>query len=196
VVGILLLWMTLFVTTLVPFDFRGDLDRIEVLKSLPLRPSRLALGQILTPMLLVSAVQAVVWCVTLQVMGRLELSLALLAAFTLPFNFVLFAVENVLFLWFPSRLFLATPGDFQALGRNVLFLMMKSLAVTVAVGLAFVVGLCVFLVARLLDPAAEWLAWPAGLAAGWLTLLGCGIALVPLLGLALDHFDVAGDTPA
>src|SRR5207237_5961019 len=36
------LWMTVFLTALVPFDFRGDVDRLALLKTLPLPAWRLA----------------------------------------------------------------------------------------------------------------------------------------------------------
>src|SRR5262249_41657746 len=49
--------MTLFVTPLIAFDFRGDLDRMEVLKTWPIAPVSLAIGQLLTPVLLVCLIQ-------------------------------------------------------------------------------------------------------------------------------------------
>ena len=50
-------WLSVFLTTLVPFDFRGDIDRMATLKSLPIAPWRLALGQLLTPTLVLAAMQ-------------------------------------------------------------------------------------------------------------------------------------------
>ena len=42
------------------------------------------------------------------------------AVFAPLYNFVLIVVENLLFLLFPTRVMVTTPGDFQAMGRNVL----------------------------------------------------------------------------
>ncbi len=47
-------WLSVFLTTLVPFDFRGDIDRMATLKTLPVVPWRLAVGQLLTPTLVYS----------------------------------------------------------------------------------------------------------------------------------------------
>ena len=44
--------MTTFLTTLAPFDFRGDVDQMALLKTLPAPAWRLALGQVLTPVLI------------------------------------------------------------------------------------------------------------------------------------------------
>ena len=62
-------WLTLFLTTMLPFDFRGDIDRLALLKTLPLPPWRLAIGQLLAPVLLMTAL-AVGW------FGRRGLDLA------------------------------------------------------------------------------------------------------------------------
>ena len=56
------------------------------------------------------------------------------------------------------------------------------------VGAAAVVGLVVYFLAGR-RPAA-------GLAAAWLVLTGSGAALVPLVALAFNAFDVSRDTPA
>jgi hypothetical protein len=108
------------------------------------------------------------------------------AAFTLPFNFLLFALENLLFLLFPTRLAAATPGDFQTMGRNVLFLLGKVLALGVVLLAAGVVGgLAWFLT------GSPW----AGAAAAWPVVAASGAALVPFIALAFQAFDVGRDTP-
>ncbi len=49
--------LTLLLTRMVAFDFRGDLDSMDWLKSLPLRPISITLGQLATPVLLLTAIQ-------------------------------------------------------------------------------------------------------------------------------------------
>src|SRR5262249_12942502 len=122
-----LVWLTVIITTLVPYDFRGDLERMEVLKSLPIPPWRPAGGQLLTPVLLLSLVQWLFLAAIQAVWRRWEPPLVLCAGFALPANLLVFGLDNLLFLWFPSRLVAANPGDFQALGRNVLVLLTKIL---------------------------------------------------------------------
>jgi hypothetical protein len=205
VLGALVVWLTMFLTQLVPFDFRGDVDRMAALKSLPLAAWRLALGQMLAPVLLVSCVQ---WA-TLAAAGALRPEeaghLLALAAFTPPFNFLLFALENLLFLRFPMRVMASAPGDFQAIGRNLLFMMAK-LALLGAVGLgAGIVGLFAWFLARFLLATSagsfetgelERIALRTGFAAGWLVVSLSGLALVPLVAWAFKAFDVGRDIPA
>ncbi|MBI1917983.1 MAG: hypothetical protein HYS12_25095 [Planctomycetes bacterium] len=183
----LLLWMTIIMTTLVPYDFRGDLERMEVLKTLPLPPWRVALGQLVTPVLLISLVQALFLGAIQLVWGRWDLLLLTVLALAVPLNLLVFGLDNLLFLWFPSRVLAANPGDFQALGRNVLLLLTKVMVLIVAGSLSAGVW---FVVSEVLGFRV------AGLLSAWLTLTAFALALVPLLALAFDSFDVARDMPA
>jgi hypothetical protein len=187
-----LLVMTLAVLTpLLTFDFRGDIDRMDVLKALPIAPARLALGQLLAPVLLLSVVQVVVVGAVQLLWGGVEILLLLVAVYALPFNFLSLGVENLLFLWFPARQHPAAPGDFQMMGRQTLMMLIKFAALGVVLGPAAAVTLVVYHLAPLagLDPAV-----PA-LLAGWLVLAGLSAGLLPLLAHAFRAFDVSRDTP-
>jgi hypothetical protein len=183
----LVAWLSVFITTLVPFDYRGDLDRIALLKTLPIAPWRLTVGQLLTPVILLTAGQ---WLALglLGVMAPGEWPLILACAACVPlFNFVLIGLDNLLFLLFPVRLMAATPGDFQALGRNVLLSMGKLMGLGTIVMLSAMAAVPVGLLTRSI-------AW--GLLAACPVLLVCGVALVPVVSLAFRRFDVGRDTPA
>jgi hypothetical protein len=157
-----------------------------VLKTLPLPAWRLAVGQLLTPVLLFTLMQcAVLAAVAANSPRQPEVVLAC-AAYTAPFNFLLFALENLLFLLFPTRLAAATPGDFQTMGRNVLFLLGKVLVLAVVATAALAVGAVAALVS-----GAAWV----GVAAAWPVVALSGAALVPLVALAFQGFDVGRDTP-
>jgi hypothetical protein len=110
------------------------------------------------------------------------------AAYVVPINFLLFALDNLLFLLFPTRLMAAMPGDFQALGRNVLFMVAK------ATGLVMV-GLAAFLVGWLMYTVSGN-NWVIGVSAAWPVVVVCAAALVPLVAWAFVLFDVGRDTPA
>lgn len=181
------LWLTIFLTALVPFDFRGDVDRIAVLKTLPLPAWRLAIGQILTPVLVLSVMQWLALAGVASVSPVSERFVLACAAYALPFNFLLFALENLLFLLFPTRLMAATPGDFQAIGRNVLFLMGKMFGLMVVATVALTVGYVTWVLSGYSLTAALFAAWPI--------VALCALALVPLLALAFARFDVGRDTP-
>jgi hypothetical protein len=183
--GVLVI-ISLFLTPLVPFDFRGDLDRLGELKALPLAPVRLAAGQLAVPVLLVSGLQGLAFVAMCVVLGRFEPALGTVAAFAVPFNVLLFEIENLLFLLFPMRLF-APPGDLQAIGRNLVRWLAQFACMALAVALAAVAGTVVFFLTGRNGLAAY--------AAAWLTLAALGLALLPLVALAFRHFDVARDTP-
>ena len=63
------------------------------------------------------------------------------AAVVVPINFVLFALENVLFLLFPARQMAATPGDFHALGRQFLTLFARTLVLAPTIAVVGVAGM-------------------------------------------------------
>lgn len=184
-------WLTLFLTTLLPFDFRGDIDRLAFLKTLPLSPWRLALGQLLAPVLMMTVLQwvglaAVVWAAPPN--DWLVAGCLACAAFVVPINLLLFALDNLLFLLFPTRLMASSPGDFQALGRNVLLMVAKGITVIIAGVAAWIVGGFVY---RTTGGNAAMV-----MVAAWLVVLVFAAALVPLVAWAFTIFDVGRDTPA
>lgn len=187
-IGGMLGWLSMLLTTLVPFDFRGDLDRMEVLKTLPIPPWRVVVGQLIAPMLILATLQ-VICLVSFGVTMALEVRLLLWGiAFVLPLNFLLFGLDNLLFLWFPSRIFATNPGDFQALGRNVLILMVKTVVLFGTGAAAFGLGYLVwYLTGERWDPA---------LLMGWIILATFAGILVPLAASAFRNFDVSRDIPA
>jgi hypothetical protein len=171
---------------MVAFDFRGDVDRMDILKALPVAPWRVVVGQLAAPVLLLSLIQ-VLALVGIEVAfgGIAPLPLvALVLAW--PVNFVSLGIDNLLFLWFPSRQVVAMPHDFQVMGRQLLLLVAKGMALGSAVVSAALAYALVWFLGHSL---------PGALAAAFLVLAACGAALVPLLAFAFARFDVARDTP-
>ncbi|HEV3116990.1 MAG TPA: putative ABC exporter domain-containing protein, partial [Gemmataceae bacterium] len=183
-----ILTMSVFMLPLLlTFDFRGDVDRIDVLKSLPIASSRLVIGQLITPVLFASAVQLVLLVILQAALGGLGNVLPVVAAFLLPFNFLLFALENLLFLLFPTRMTPATPGDLQAMGRTMFSVFVKFTCLGLVAGaIALGATLVYFMLGERLALA---------LACAWLLSAGTDAALVPALVLAFRKFDVSVDTP-
>jgi hypothetical protein len=193
--GGLVVVTALFLSALLPFDFRGDVDRLALLKTLPLAPWRLALGQVLAPVLLVNLLQ---WFVLLVLYysslrpggpvragGEMGTTLVICGLFALPVNGLLFALENLLFLLFPTRVLANNPADFQALGRNALIMLTKLFVLVGVFALAGMVGIMI----GVFYPAL-------GLLMAWLTLAFFVAPLIPLIGWAFTVFDVRRDTPA
>ncbi len=140
--AVFMVFMTPFLTTLLPFDFRADLDRMALLKTLPLPAWRLSVGQLLAPVLLMTllhwlALASVAVVVLFDPAGddraRAALILAGLAALALPFNFLLFALDNLLFLLFPTRFLISSIARRPAsqLAGNVLAYMIRMVVLLV-----------------------------------------------------------------
>lgn len=178
-------------TPMLTFDFRGDVDRMDVLKALPIAPSALAVGQLLTPTLLLSSLQ-IGFIVLLQLLyGGLGSLVAGVALFAGPFNFLSIGIENLLFLWFPARMVPGAPGDFQQMGRQALMMFLKSALLALMVLPAALVGAAVYLA---FSTSGQDGTLPA-VASAWLMLTVLSAGPVPLLVLAFRSFDVSRDTP-
>ena len=178
--------MTIFMLPRLTFDFRGDIDRMDVLKTLPLPPWKLVIGQLITPVLIVSFVQVLV--IIVMLMGGAPRQVGWLAAMVVPFNFVATAIENLVFLWYPVRAVPTMAVDVQFMGRQWLFFAMKMMMMLAAVVAAIMAGGAAYSLSgqRML---------PALVSAG-VSLLIAGMMLVPLVARAFVKFDVTRDTPA
>ena len=181
--------LTLLLSMLLSFDFRGDLDVMETLKTLPIPPTRLALGQVLTPAILGTLVQVVACLGLILGLGQPDYSwvtFGVVIAFLFPANLYFFAVENLLFLWYPSRMVVGQFNGMVAV-RQMLLLLAKMIALGVGVGVVGAVGGGVYVLTS--RPVVA-------LVLAWLVLAGMTIAILPLLGRAFDRFDVNVDIPS
>jgi hypothetical protein len=181
-------WLTVLLSGLLKFDFRGDLDHIDQLKSLPLAPSAIAVGQLVVPTVILSAAHILLLlCVALTTGSKHELFFTA-AVLALPFNALLMSTENLLFLLFPSRPAASSPGDFQVLGRQAAQLVIKSVSVIVGVMIAMAIAVPLFILT-----GGSYIVLT--LVAGAL-LLAQTCALVPAVAWAFARFDPSVDTPA
>ncbi len=179
--------LSIFLMQMLPFDFRGDIDRMDVLKSLPISPLAVVVGQLVTPVVLSGVVQLLGLLAIEATLGGLGPRILVAAAlFVLPFNALLFAVVNLLFLLFPTRMTPTSAGDLQLIGRQTLLVFAIWLSLMILLGIPAGLAAIVYLVAR---------SWPITLAFAWLLLAFEVAGLLPLLVLAFRRFDVARDTP-
>ena len=180
-------WANLFLTSMLRFDFRGDLDHLDMLRSLPLRPSAVAAAELVAPTVVLSAVQFLLLAAA-ATFGHLRGTWVMVgAAFVVPANAVLVGSENLLFLLFPSRPPAAVAGDMGMVGRQtILFIARLLILIVVAIG----VGSTGYL-AFLLGGHSPWI---AGVAA-WVPLLVAVGGIVLLMGMAYARFDPSVDTP-
>jgi hypothetical protein len=166
------------------FDFRADLDRMELLLGLPVRPALVAFGQVLVPALILTALQTGAFAAVLPILPDDEKS-AFIRPFlivSLPLNLLFVAIENLLFLLYPVRLAPSAPGDFVAMGRVLVAFGMKAVAFLFVVAAVFFLGFLVNAVT-----GSRVLAFVAG--ANLLALADW--AAIALLGRAFRKFDVS-----
>ncbi len=180
--------VTIFLSLFLPYDFRGDLDVMETLKMLPIAPGPLALGQVLTPAFLASVVQGAGCLGTIAGLGRAGDQAFLICVglgFLLPANLLFYQVENLLFLWYPSRIVV---GQFNgsALIRQMMTMVAKGFAIGSGGGLVLAVGSVGYFASG---------RFSVGAILAWTTLVLLNVGLQPLLGQAFENFDVSRDIP-
>jgi hypothetical protein len=172
-------------------DFRADLDALDTLKALPLRPAAVAAGQLVAPTVVLTLIH---WLVLAAAAATFDPAAAprpalwVAAALAGPFNLLLFACENLIFLLSPSRPTAVGPGDFQVIGRQMFALALRTLLVGIGAGVAAGFGV----VAYTLSGNAPLVL--AAVTAG--VLLAEAAALVPLIGGAFRRFDPSIHMPA
>jgi hypothetical protein len=180
-----LIVFSIMLTRMVPFDFRGDLEQMDWLKSLPLSATAIAAGQLVTPVVLLTAFHLG----SFTILGLLDKSghavLLSAAAFVVLVNLLVLAVDNLLFLLAPARLHPGTGVSFQFFGRAVVEMLAKFMLL--AAGGAAAVGpaaAAYFLCGR---------SWIAGLAVAWVLLLAMAVAMLLAVAWAFRRFDVSLD---
>lgn len=165
-------------------DFRGDLSRMEIYKTLPIAPWRICAGQLVVQVLL-SYVIALTMIVSVLVFeDRVDASVALaLAVFALPLTLLIYAVENTIFLLAPAKLVPMGRADFEFLGRSIIEFMVKMTIIVLAMSVAAGIGAFMFMslgTTLVLAALASWLT---------LTLIG-GLATI-VMQYAFRRFVVA-----
>jgi hypothetical protein len=130
----LLAYFTFIMTTQSPWAFRGDIEHMACLKSLPVAPIALATGELAGGLILLSALQLVLLIGLLGAGGN-PLLIGTGMAFLIPFDVLMLSVSNTLFLIYPVRLTQGASADFQMVGRMMLFMLLQFLVLIPALGL-------------------------------------------------------------
>jgi hypothetical protein len=184
----LIVWMNLFLSQMLRFDFRGDLDHMDVLRSLPIRPFAVAAAQLVAPTVVLSSVQAILLG-TVAIRGDLPAAYFLAAgAFLIPLNLLAVGADNLMFLLFPFRPTTAVAGDMGLVGRQTIVFACRFLLVVTVAGVAAFVGASVWFLADR--------SWTAGAVAAWFPLAAAQVLIVWLIGLVYGKFDPSVNTPA
>lgn len=169
-------------------DFRRDLDRIPVLKSLPLRTADVALGQILPTAMLLSFWMLVGGLLIFGGFGQLTLPVVyLLAVLIPPIALMIAAVDNWLFLLMPYRIRTRDPGESTFVGRLTIVMTVKMIVLIFSLGLGF--NAVVFIWKHVAESVVL-----AGFGASVMLFLCC-IPAVGAVARAFRKFDVADGPP-
>ncbi len=181
------MWLAfaLLAPSMVVYDFRADLERMEDLKTLPMPSWCLVLGEVLAPVLLLTAMSWMVLGVLGLMKGSGEGSLFAAAALVVPLNFLLIAIENLYFLWFPYRIVAVNSFDIRAIGRQMILFMAKFISLGVMVGLSAGVSASAYYILGA--------SWGVCVCLAWVVASAFAVVLVPWLALAFERFDVSID---
>ncbi len=192
VVGGLLFYSFLLLPSALVLDFRRDLDRLDVLKSLPVATIWLAMGQLTAPVVLATGFQAGVLFVA-TIFSSIIWSQAIFAGVILVgFNLLIFTAENLIFLLSPYR---RNQEGLDVFIRTVLTFTGKGIVFGLAVSVLLVWATLSVLIVGMLGLTAGW---AVGLfCIGLFFMIGAVEALL-LLGLVrlFDRFDPSEDCPA
>jgi ABC-2 type transport system permease protein len=170
-----------------PFDFRRDLDRLPYLRSLPLRPFSIAVGELFTAAVFFSVFEMLVLAGAALLTGSIPAGwLAAAAVLVLPVAWGAAAVENLLFLLLPYRVGPDGRAGAQFLGKALLLVALKTLtlALLTAIGFATWYGV-------------GWLTSSqiASIAAAAVAMALPSIPLTWLVGRMFARFDLTRDAP-
>lgn len=182
-----IMWASVMLANSLRFDFRGDIDLIDSLKALPLAPLTICAGEIIAPALVMSLFHFSIIVMAMIAAPQHTVYLISAAVLILPANFAMFAVENLMFLLFPTRFVTAAPGDLQGSGRMMMVMFLKMFVVAIVVIAAVGIGAIVHIFSG---------NWTAAVASTGVIMIVEVIALLTAMSAAFVRFDPHTQTPA
>lgn len=186
-------------------DFRQDLPFADILKMYPMRGWQVALGELLAPAAILSAIQ---WCLLIVAVGfcshfssqteltlPARLALGTGAAMVLPMlNLVLLLIPNLAVLLFPGWFHSGkdSPQGIEVTGQRLIFMLGQMVVFVFALIPAAGAFIVVFLLCRY---AVGWAAAvpPAALTAAVVLAVEAGLGLV-FLGRLFDRLDLSSES--
>ncbi len=182
---IMVLAMSVFMTQNLALDFRRDVDRMALLKSLPLPPAAVALGQIVPAIVILTVLQGLAFAVLSLAFGAAMPWPPSMLLLWVPFSWLSVALDNVLFLMFPYRFSAAESGQFRFMARAMMVMFVKLVGLLVAGGVAAGVGALLYFVGgRSLLLAAV---------GATIVLAGAALASTIALGRIFGNYDINKD---
>lgn len=206
--GLALLVMSVFLgPQMLRNDFRSDLPNMDLLKTMPLPGWQIALGQLLGPVAILTAMQWLLLVLVLGLSGGLDESLedlssampwrwpaAISAAMVLPFaNFLLLALPNAAALVFPawSQSAAGRGGGVEVMGQRLIFVFGQMLILALSLLPAALLGWLFWYLAQFVF-GPQWALPVAALGVALSLAAECAAALYGL-GVAFARFDLSAE---
>jgi hypothetical protein len=184
----LVAYMTFLFIMVLPVSFRGDLDHLDFLKTLPVRPLALTLGELAGCAVVLTATQLAVLAIYGAATASGGFLLLAAAVLALPLDMLLLAASNLAFLIYPVRRTQGASSDLNVVGRGVMSFFLQLLFLLPLLGIA--AGLA----------AVAYLA--SGYSLTVLVATACAVLLLELVPMmllvagAFERFDPSTETPA
>lgn len=176
------IWVYFLPKTLV-FDFRSDIDSMETLKTLPVSALKISMGQLITPVIFSSLIELLMLSSVATLLYGISYTLTIsLMPFVLPFNLLLYGLENLFFLIFPAPLVPVGRVDFDFLGRNL---------VQFAITSSLLIGGCsISAITGLILMKQYGFSWTMAVIAAWLVLCIISLLTLPLNCWCFSRFNI------
>jgi Putative ABC exporter len=181
-----LAYLTFIFSMQLPWAFRGDIVHMDCLKSLPIAPLAIALGELTGGVMLLAMIQVVLLIGLLGAGGNPVLIVTVMT-FLVPFDLLILAMSNTVFLIYPVRHAPGTSADFQLVGRMMLFMLLQFLLLIPAMGIPFGFAGLAYVLSGFSVPVFAVTAWALLVAEVPLWLL--------LLASMFVRFDPGTETP-
>ena len=175
-------YVTFLISAQAPLGFQRDYERMDLLKSLPIRPVAMACGQMVVVAIILTLLQWLAFAATAIFVPAAAAELLVAGLFALPFNWILVGTENLLFLLYPSPLVATGSEGFLKMGRVVLFMLAKLLVLGACCAVAAIPATVVYLVTG---------SMPAVCLVAWLALLFPALGVLLLVAWAFRRYDVS-----
>ncbi len=195
-VASLLFYSYLLLPAALMLDFRRDVDRMAVLKKLPIESINIVIGQLAAPVVLCSFFQAIVFGIA-SFSGVASASfLALCWLVIVPMNVLIFASENIIFMLHPYR---RNKEGADVLIRSVLTFTGKAIVWALALCLLLIWALACSYLAKQFgfsDGGYQFTVGAIFLAGTTTVVCGLAYACVRCLAKMFERFDPGVDSVA
>ncbi len=187
-VGMVMVASVVLAPRMLTFDLRGDVDHFDQLRSLPLSPIIVTLGELTAPVLLASTAHLLLLATTILTAPSSVRPFLLALIPSIPaVNLLHYGLENLIFLLFPSRVLPVGRVDFEFFGRMFLETGFKLFWLTICLAVAGVLAVIVYVA------TGQGLILASAVAGFWLLIVAALTTLVA--ARAFRQFDMSRSLP-